>query len=807
MKYETLIPNEKEKWFELEVTIGTNETIIAQELARFKKFLLGFNDTQQLQFKTITSVTVTENDPLDLHDKPILLRAFLLKKFIDQHGLQVIYEARNDLPPSEEDVFLNLLDELLTNNKYPEDIYAYAVFRQRGTPNTWLKIIGDYTADEVQERFDNKIRSLTSFLNINLRLSRRFRFKQTVGDLRIYIFSKPLGPKVFKGESKNFEVPRASFTFIVFDRAKMRIGVVTGSKNEVQVTQRFFRKHLLPDSIGFPRSDINYDGKELLKKMLQSDMGIQIQGVSFERTLLGSNPLMKLKVQGNDSLDDALDTLSPYWTDLKISDLKSVDYLLQGKLITAYVYGDDWNRTFINVSGKRKSSQLEETMLTNLEQRIGAQVKESRFIVEELSSEFIIEKLLNLKTIASYPPLPREVEKTIVELVRRRFILKPTKLVKRRCENCYGFSWDTWLCPTCDRESMLVVGEMIKIKTQEKTIIKELSDSLKQGLTHKQVTLYPYKRRRNYKKSVIRVYNPHKNTSVFLLVITSQKDITFAEDLLNEGFGIVAFVDPDMSGKQDTLLNLGCDILPLHKLISYLLIPSSLEFIKQSIYNQEQRILERIYANLKRSLDRLKSKPSDYNEDIFEIDIKNLMQSLVPDVVRLGTEYKGKPVPDGYCCYGYRNVPKRKKKMLFGWDAKYSFSSSYSLHSKDLTKQRGYIKWLTKPGNEPTLFGRLGIYAFVSNFANTKGFEKILTQLATSPSFPKNVRLVLLEDLLLVNVCEWLLEHWQKVIENNSEIADTVFKWFRRKTKKPYNTLSIADWNILKSKLDRVINN
>jgi len=70
----------------------------------------------------------------------------------------------------------------------------------------------------------------------------------------------------------------------------------------------------------------------------------------------------------------------------------------------------------------------------------------------------------------------------------------------------------------------------------------------------------------------------------------------------------------------------------------------------------------------------------------------------------------------------------------------------------------------------------------------------------------RGTRIALIDDMLLVKIADWLLDHWQQVLENNSLIADEVFAWFRRPPgKKKYTTSSVSDWPILEAKLDKII--
>lgn len=808
MRYESLITvDEKNKWLELEVTLGTNEVLINQDLLKLQRFLKTFDDPEKAAIEATSGLTLNLDSSLSLDDNPQLLKLLLIKKFIDQHGLSVIREAKSSPGLSEKAIFLDLSEGLFQRNEYPEKIYVYAVYRQRGTPNTWLRVIGDLTPEQVEQKLQDKTRGLQSYINHHLNVSRRFRFKQTIGNLTILVFSKPIPAKVIKGEMKNLEAQRATYTMVVFDKSENKLGVVTGSKREIQLIQRYIRYHMLPDSIGTPRLEVEMDKKEILKRILVSnpDRAVSLNTVTFKTTQLPDQPAIRLKASEDTSLDGTLSTLSNIWSDLGIDALKNVDYQFQGRNINIYVYGDDWKRVFINTSAKRKSNLLENHVLDDINKRLGTNIKETSFIIENLTDLYILEKLLNDKQVAIFPPVPKQVEKLIIRLISEKIIKKPTKISKRKCLNCYSFSWNDWQCPNCDRESMVVIGEAINIDLIEGTIIRKFFNVLQSDFPSLQITLIPYKQRKNYKKSVIRIYNSGKNLSVFVVLISDKKDLPFVEDLLHEGFGVIGIVDPEMSEKTDHLQGIGCDLVDLHAVINKIINGGDIPPLSVHIESQNRRVLERIFSNLRASIDKLSNRPTNYNEDMFEIDVTNLLQALVPDVIRLGTEYKGRSVPDGYCGYGYRNSARRRRKRLFGWDAKYSINSSYRLGTADFKKQKKYLEWLCSESNEPYKMGALGIYAFVSNFDSSNGFETTLTNLTTWTGFPSQCRLVLLQDKLLVKICEWVFEHWQQVVENNSLASEIIFKWFRRKTTKPFNKLSVVDWSKLEAKLITIL--
>lgn len=183
------------------------------------------------------------------------------------------------------------------------------------------------------------------------------------------------------------------------------------------------------------------------------------------------------------------------------------------------------------------------------------------------------------------------------------------------------------------------------------------------------------------------------------------------------------------------------------------------------------------------------------------------MNLLVPDVVRLGTEFTGTSVPDGYLKYGQKgNRSKGRSYRLFGWDAKYSRTASYALGGRDVKKQKQYINWLMDKKNQPSKFGVLGIYGIIANFDSPNKMDTALTSIAEYRNLKPATRIVLIQDSLVIKICEWLIDNWQVVIENNSLISDEAFAFFRRKSRSKLYTISHeSDWPKLKIKFEKAL--
>jgi hypothetical protein len=100
----------------------------------------------------------------------------------------------------------------------------------------------------------------------------------------------------------------------------------------------------------------------------------------------------------------------------------------------------------------------------------------------------------------------------------------------------------------------------------------------------------------------------------------------------------------------------------------------------------------------------------------------------------------------------------------------------------------------------------LGIYGVIANFEDPKRMDTALTSIAEYTKLKKGARIVLIEDMLLVKIGDWLLDNWQQVLENNSLVSDEVFAWFRRSPGVRKYTLSVADdWQRLELKLLKAI--
>lgn len=799
---------ERAKWLKLEVILSTNPTISTLYVANFNKFLLTLDNLQRPVFEQLTNIKIGDETRFEIKDN-ISLRAILVKKFIDNHNLDILKEARIDIGSDIKEIYLNILSDLINKERYPNDIFAYSIYRKRGTPTTWLTIIGNYSAAESEKLLDSKIALVARDITTKTKLRRKLYFQESIrDDLKLYLLSKPTGEKVVRGEKQNAAVQGASFTILALDKSRNRVGVISGSKKEILIVQRYLRNKVFKDSLAIPRNEVKIDGRVVLERLIKPEKedSLVLQGLNLSKTALPNNPSFRIQSEGAESIDEALDRLSSSWQGSSISELGGMDYIVNRRKISLYTYGDEWHRRFINTATKSIPAQQEDYFLELIKERLGGiDIKETSFILDDVPASEIIEKLIRKKEILTNPPVPKSVEEIIVKLSDKKLISKQRSSVKRQCMECWAYSWGKWECPKCGKDNMQIIGEKIRILPDEKKIIQVLGSPEFYSSEHT-IKYIPRKQRNNYKKGVVYVFNPKNNVATFIVIVSKKQDLDFVESHADEGFGIVAIVDPKMENKSDFLSSIGCSVTMLDEVLDYIIHKGNDNPLEYPVEEQEKLMLSRVHSKAKSAIERIKRK-DPYNDRFFETDIKSMIQSLVPDVIRLGTEHSGTSVPDGYCRYGSKG--KRSSlngRRLFGWDAKYSIRERYTLGSGDVTLQKKYIKWLLDPSGQPRIFGNLGIYAIITNSKDLSGMDSALIQISNYRYLKQaKARLAVIEDALLIKICEWAQQNWEQVLENNSLIADAVFEWFRRRKSKPYTVSSVKDWKWLEKKLNKIL--
>jgi len=817
MKYEKFLKKEKEKWFDIETTIGNDETLIERYLQQLNKLFSYFSEPEMRLLEKILKSKRRDFVGRSPKITKKLVNMLLIWRFISKNNLLIISEILNLAKEGrelEKAIFLKIAEDLFVRKKLPHKIYAYCAFRKMGSPTTWLYFHSEYSKDDIKKRLNvNLVSSICRYLTRKLKQTIKLRIIEEIGEKNLFFIAKSYEGKLIRGVKHNKEAQKAVYSLLILDLEKRRVGVISRSKREIFFVHKYLKTKVFPYQLLAPRTDRECNPKDLFKLLLsicQKNPDFQIFKLDLKRSNLSNSPAVRLTSNDGKPINDAISDLENCYKDIGINDLRSIEYLIKDQKANVYSYGkDEWKRRFLNVSSRGKQHYSEEEILGELEKALGLDIKETRFIIEKLDSREIIQKILRDKKILLEPPVPEYVEKLVMELVKGKLLKAPKKISRRTCEDlaCRTNSWIDWACPKCGRQ-MVLFGEEITIGLKEPSFNKILADKLSGKFPDFEIAK-KIKQRKRRRKSLIHVVDKKSQVAIYIVTVLSRKDIAFLRALSKEGAALIALCHPQLKSKKDEIIELGSHFIDLDLALDILkknidTNDSALEKIfSEAFETQRKQTLERIYARLKDSEKSLREKSRGYNESLFEIDIKNILQALVPKVVRLGTEYTGRALPDGYCSFQRERF---NKKYVFGWDAKFSISRSYRLSNYDFAKQRKYIKYLNK-GKDPKEAGKLWIYAIISNFDKIDNYKRILRKLSRWREKPRNCKIILLQDDLLVKLADWMLNQWTNVLQKGPEISKTFFKWIRssdRKKSGRWIYCTSAEWSNLKTELDRL---
>lgn len=815
MRYEKFLKSEKQKWFDIETTIGNEDSLIYRYLQQLNRLFSSFSEDE---IKHLEAILKSKRDNFISKSPKItkkLVKMLLLWRFIYKNNWLIIGEILN-MPEKgralEKAIFLRLAEDLFKRNKLPHRVYAYCAFRKMGSPTTWLYFHSNISTQEIERNLSqNAVKSISKYLTRSRKQPMVLRITEQIGGNILFFIAKSSEGVLVRGQKHNKEAQKAVYSLLILDLEKRRVGIISRSKKEIFLVHKYLKTKIFPDQLLAPRKDIEYNPRDLFQSLLsicQKNSEIQIFKLNLKRSNLINSPAIQLKSNDGNSINEAITQLKDCYDDIGINDLNSIEYSIKNQRANVYSYGqDEWKRRFLNVSSQGKQHYSEEEILKELEKALGLNIKETRFIIEKLNTQEIIQKILRDKKILLEPPVPEYVEKLVTELVKERLLKIPKRISKRTCEDlsCRTNSWTEWTCPRCGRQ-MVLFGEEITIDLREPSFNKILAEKLSVRFPDLEIVKRT-KQRRHRSKSLIHVVDKKSQVSFYIVTILNRKDISFIKSLSKEGSALIALCHPQLKSKRDEITGFGSYLLDLDIVLDNLKkeldsgTPDLEKIFSEAFNAQRQQTLERIYKNLKVSEKSLSEKARGYDENTFEIDLKNILQALVPKVVRLGAEYSGKSLPDGYCSYERERF---NRQYLFGWDAKFSATKNYRLNSSDFTKQKRYIKWLSD-AKEPRESGKLWMYSIISNFDEIDNYKSVMRKLSRWREKPRNCKIILLQDELLVKLADWILNSWTKVLQKGPEISKTFFKWIRSENRKKSGRwlyCTSSEWSELKNELE-----
>ena len=268
MKYQRLLgKSEYDKWLSLQTTIGSGEDETAKARASLLKFLDQFNPQQKDKLAQLTGLSTQDYETTKIKKK-VVLHMLLLKRFMETIDLSIIQEARDQSDENETGIYLQLLEELLRNEKFPDKIFAHHIYRKRGSPVSWMGI-RNLEENAMRTRLMSKQGAITRSLTFRMREKREFVLLSDVGNLTLMLMKKPKRAQVVLGAKRNYEVSGGSYTIIALDRKKCRVGVISGSKKEISSIYSILRNKVYKNNLMPTRSDINISGTKALTGILR----------------------------------------------------------------------------------------------------------------------------------------------------------------------------------------------------------------------------------------------------------------------------------------------------------------------------------------------------------------------------------------------------------------------------------------------------------------------------------------------------------------------------------------------------------
>lgn len=337
-----LRPGEKDKWLNLEVTLGPDEDWIDNKVRQFASFLRTFDSVENAEFKQMSGLSDTELKDFSIHNRSSLI-ALLLKLFIDRIGIHIIAEAEPDLGREPKNQFLGLAERLFRNDEYPVNIYIHSIYRRRGTPKTWLTLGGDVDLDDTSQLLSDRMKNIVTYVNHNMAADRRYRASAQIDEQLIFVITKYTGPRVALSLTKNIEIPSASHTFIVFNKRTKQIGVVSGAHKEIGYIHYYLRYRLFPNQLAPRRNEQMLDGNTVVHRLIEQpnpDDGLVLKTLEVRNANLPDSPNLRLSSPTNESIYQAADQLRGAWDSAQLSDLKNIEYYHMRRTLGLYARYD-----------------------------------------------------------------------------------------------------------------------------------------------------------------------------------------------------------------------------------------------------------------------------------------------------------------------------------------------------------------------------------------------------------------------------------------------------------------------------------
>lgn len=632
------------------------------------------------------------------------------------------------------------------------------IHRVKGLPKLYLAILAqrkgsgkfsyDINSGNISIAFEtvnNYVKNLIGFMNRNSLEEYHLRFGSIINNDFYFLLLKETGDKILSALPDNTRVQTAKYILLRWELKSKKITIDTKDYAEAGKIRRYLSKKSR-FVIKHNRRSATYNPKQFFDIILK-DTGlpkqVKLVDASFRRNNLGDN---YIKTGDNNHKNDITHVIRQL-AKVKVISLddfsafKSLTFYFKDIPFQVQLHENQFGQLTMGIVDQKKprkeTDQFKAAFTKTFNIPFGVFLENENKTLDLIS---ITRKLIANKTIKA--DMPEEIESIILDLIEKGFVLQPTENAKRRCIECHTIFWAKGDCRLCGNEAYFE-GDYIDIEINEKNFFNYVYTTAKsiKGLTVKKISrkidrsTFDFIDVINNEGDSLSIYccrssmpakildNFEENGNSLLVILFKYKEVILGE-ISKRNFECCDFSEIAQNDS-DYLANL----------------------ISSNIINQKNKWQSKITAKGEKSFEQITHKGANYDDQHFERDIYNILHEIFHIADRLGGKFSGIKAPDGII--SIQDFGKPLKRYCFAWDCKYSRKErGYNLQDNPL-KHIHYLNKL-KENDKVVFFGRLQIYAFISQNMNEQKYLTFYKKLLGKNKWPGQILLVSESNILLL---------------------------------------------------------
>jgi len=666
------------------------------------------------------------------------------------------------------------------------DLYLLLLVQKNGRADHWFDVNRE-RRDLDFEKMNRTAQTLVRFLNRieKKQVEYHLRFSKIVHGDFLFLFLKETVDKIIPALPDNIRVQQGKLLLVTLQRTG-RLNIHTKSRPEATLIKNYFAKKT-KSIIKYTKEFSEYDPKKFFQTILSKDeppKAITLLHAEFRRTSIGDQVIEISDSKRRNDISHVIRWLKEKEI-LRLNDFsefKTLVFSFKSIGFPVQIHESRWGQLRLVIADQKKpKKELREfkiafTAAFNIPLDVFLKNKDDVF-----DKIMITRRIINNKTISSEMPI--EVENILLDLINNKFVRKPEKSAKRRCEICRHIFWTKGDCPVCGHESYFE-GDYIDIEVDEYYFIDYLYKSI--SIDKKLRTKKIRHQIEGHSFIFIEVMDEEGN---FLSIYVSKSHVPakVMDHFYQNGNPLLILLLKFKEAIQTQITERNFECCDFSEIV-HTETKNIPEIIKAAIEQQKRKWQSKIIEAANFSLNRISSKPSNYNDQHFEKDIYNLLHEIFPIANRLGGKFAGVKAPDGII--SIQNYRRSHARFCLAWDCKYStLQKGYNL-TDDPSKHKYY---LTKLGKNDTVnfFGGLRTYAFISQNMNTAKYASFYKKLIAHARWKGEVILIQEKNILLIHKVyknnEFLIKNYPSVFYMK------LFSLFRKVLKKesaPYKFIS-----------------